>query len=89
MCRCMEELRSTSMHALRTLRMPSLRNEAYRFCDVSPILSSNLQVCITGYAQPIDAGRIFSSNLAFSVLLLTSPDCPACELIPELHPLLS
>ena len=40
----MEELRSTSIGALKSLRMPSLRNEAYRFCDVSPILRSNLQV---------------------------------------------
>ena len=43
-CRHLEALHADSIHALRGLRMPTIRNEAYRFCDVSPILRSNFQV---------------------------------------------
>ena len=37
-------MRAQCMEALRTQRMPTNRNEEYRFTDLSPLLKRNLQV---------------------------------------------
>lgn len=38
--------------ALRTQRMPTTRNEEYRFTDITPILQLEPQVCLPAYSCP-------------------------------------
>ena len=40
----MGAMRSACWTALETLRMPSTRNEEYRYTDISPLLKSSLTV---------------------------------------------
>ncbi len=43
LCRELATLRSSCQSALATMRMPTTRNEDFRFTDVTPILQSTLQ----------------------------------------------
>jgi Fe-S cluster assembly protein SufD len=54
-------LHQGSMEALRSLRMPSTRNEEYRFTDFSPLLKS--QLCISSVAASIDSSLISGLDL--------------------------
>ena len=40
----MQQMRQSNISALQTQRMPTTRNEAYRYFDVSPVLKSTFQV---------------------------------------------
>ena len=44
------ELRKECRHLLENQRMPTLRNEEYRFTDVSRLLRTNAQACL--YLNP-------------------------------------
>ncbi|KAG2445647.1 hypothetical protein HXX76_000257 [Chlamydomonas incerta] len=47
-------LREQSRSALATLRMPSTRNEDYRYTDITPLLRTNVQLAAAGAAVPAE-----------------------------------
>ena len=57
--------------------MPTIRNEAYRFCDVSPILRSNFQACL----HLLSPWSMHVPTLACFLMPLLVQECPRQEAI--------
>jgi Fe-S cluster assembly protein SufD len=68
-CNCtyrLARLRKQCSSALQTQRMPTTRNEEYRYTDLTQLLRSNLQVCSQSFQQ-----RILTSGCTRTVPALT------------------